>query len=152
MKIIAITGPIASGKTVLSKKLSKILRYPLWSADVSVHDLIDRDVAVQQKIVSLFREAKGRGKEPIERYILKEVVLRSLENLKKLEVILHPFVERERRSFIQRARRNKFKGVILEIPLLFEVGLEKEVDSIILIETPPILSTKENFKKISYDT
>ena len=147
LKIIAITGPIASGKTVLSKRLSKVLRYPVWSADACVHDLISQNKDVQQKILSLFPEVKGSNTGGVEKDILRESALKSVESLKKLEGVLHPYVDTLCRAFIQKSRQDKLKGVILEIPLLFEVGFEKEVDLIILVESPAFYQKKRFLRR-----
>ncbi|MBS0185670.1 MAG: dephospho-CoA kinase [Proteobacteria bacterium] len=152
MKIIGVTGPIASGKTTLSKRLSKLIKYPFWSADTCVHELMMHDAPIRQKIHSLFPIAFTKEND-IDKNVLRACVLNDLENLKKLEKILHPAVEKSCRSFLQRARKNKLPGVILEIPLLFETRFEKEVDIIILIESLPSYQKKRILKrsKMTYE-
>ena len=147
MKVIAVTGPIASGKTSLSKKLSKILRYPFWSADACVQDLLTQDPIVQQRIRSLFSETPGKREKVLEKKFLRERALKDLQSLRDLERVLHPVVEKLCRSFIQEARNNNVKGVILEVPLLFEVGLEKEADIIILVESSQFYQKKRLLKR-----
>ncbi|HQS84432.1 MAG: dephospho-CoA kinase [Alphaproteobacteria bacterium 16-39-46] len=147
MKIIAVTGPIASGKTSLSKKLSKILGYPFWSADACVQNLLAQDACVQQNILILFPEISGKREKVIEKDLLRERALRDVESLKNLERALHPAVEKLCRAFIQEARKNNLKGVILEIPLLFEAGLEKEADIIILVESSPFYQKRRLLKR-----
>ncbi len=147
LKIIAVTGPIASGKTSISKKLSKISGYPFWSADSCVQDLLAQDATIQQKIRSLFPEISGKREKALEKDLLRERALRDVESLRSLEKVLHPAVEKSCRTFIQEARKHNFKGVILEIPLLFEAGLEKEVDIIILVESSPFYQKRRLLKR-----
>jgi len=146
LKIIGITGPIASGKTTLSKKLSKLIQCPFWSADACVHQLMKEDALIRQKIRFLFPRAFTKEDE-LDKNLLRMYALNDIENIKKLEKILHPAVEKSCRSFLQQARKNNVLGVILEIPLLFEVGFEKEVDIIILIESSPSYQKKRILKR-----
>lgn len=146
MNIIGVTGEISVGKTMLSKRVSQRLKYLFWSADENIHNLLMYDESTRSEISYFIPFLKEKNTQAFRKEILKEWALEDIENLKCLEKILHPKVEKRRQKFIQEAKRQKCKGVVLEIPLLFEVGLEKEMDIIILVEAPSFIQ-RERFLK-----
>ena len=146
MKAIGVTGPISSGKSTLSQRISQKFKYPFVSMDNIVSDLLRDNKDVFEQILNVFPEIKNPKTNNIDKDKLREIVFEDPLKLQKLESILHPLVERKRIEKIKWARRNKFKGIIFEIPLLFEVKAEGEQDIIILIDTPKFVQ-KERFLK-----
>lgn len=139
MKIIALTGPIASGKTTLSKRIAKEFGFLIWCADESVISVMNMP-EIQNQLKEAFPQAfleDFNTQHSFCRPLLKKEALKSSENLKKLESILHGEVLRDMRKFIHKAKEENQKGVILEVPLLFELNLEKESDVIILMDISP---------------
>ena len=59
--------------------------------------------------------------------------VKSKKERKKLEDIIHPLVEKERNMFLQSS--TNFRIVGLDIPLLYEVGLDKKCDYVFLMYT-----------------
>jgi len=56
---------------------------------------------------------------------------------KRLESILHPRVAQERERRMQEARkRADVRAIVLDSPLLFESGIEKECDYVVFVEAP----------------
>ncbi len=71
----------------------------------------------------------------IDRRKLAGIVFKDRKKLRQLEKILHPEVKKIIKEEIKRYRKSKKKGiVILDVPLLFEVGLEKNVDYIVVVK------------------
>src|SRR5690606_16480389 len=56
--------------------------------------------------------------------------------MKRLEAIVHPLVERDRDSFLAEARASGANVVVLDIPLLLEIGLEDLVDAVVVVSAP----------------
>lgn len=127
MKIIGITGSLASGKTTASKILS-FGKGPLFSADKYVKKLYKQN-DFKKKIYKKFNlKKKSNVKKD-----LKKKILSNHSNLKKLEKIIHPLVRLEMKKFIKKNENEKF--VFLEIPLLIESKLSKNFDVIIFIKS-----------------
>ena len=122
MKIIGITGSIASGKTTVANLLAG-KKYPLFSADMVVSKLYEKKSF--NKI--LIQKFKLRRKEKIKDQI--KLILRNKNILNKLETIIHPIVRKEMINFL----KNKNKILFLEIPLLIENKLNKYFDKVIFI-------------------
>ncbi len=96
MKIIGITGSIASGKTTVAHIMAG-KKYPLFSADIIVKNLYKRKNF--NKILE--KKFKLTSKKKIKSQI-KLILKRSKNNLFKLEKIIHPFVRKEMISFLKK--------------------------------------------------
>ena len=93
MKIIGITGSIASGKTTVAHLMAG-KKYPLFSADAIVSNLYRKKYF--NKI--LVKKFKLSSKEKIKDQI--KLILKY--NLKKLESIIHPLVRKEMTKFLKK--------------------------------------------------
>ena len=51
----------------------------------------------------------------------------------RLEAIVHPLVRADRAAFLAEARAAGERLVVVDIPLLFETGAEREVDAVLLV-------------------
>jgi dephospho-CoA kinase len=56
--------------------------------------------------------------------------------LRRLESILHPLVRRASRDFLNAARRRRARLAVLDIPLLYENGADKNMDLVIVVSAP----------------
>lgn len=155
MIVVGLTGGIASGKSFVAKYLK--------SLGISVHD--------SDEVVSTLYASNNKKfinfllKNNFENYLsnnkinkdkIREEFFNNKERKTKLEKYIHNEVRKSRSVFI---KKNKLKKIIfLDIPLLFEVGLENECDLICSTTSPLYLreqrflkrkgATKAMFKKI----
>jgi dephospho-CoA kinase len=137
MRIIGLTGSIGMGKTTTAT-MFKDLGVPVWDADSSVHRLYTRGGAGVGPVGAAFPTALSK-EATIDRDSLAKLVLGSPEQLKLLESIVHPLVGQERANFLASARAIGAKIAIVDVPLLFETGGEKYVDSVIVVTCDPDL-------------
>jgi dephospho-CoA kinase len=126
MKKIGITGSIASGKTTASKFLSRN-KGPLFSADKVVKELYLNN-NFKKLICKKFKIKNIIGLKNV----LRKKILQNNNNIKKLEMLIHPLVRREMKKFIKKNKDEK--NIFLEIPLLVESKLMKFFDIIIFIK------------------
>ena len=136
MKIIGITGSIASGKTTVAHLMAG-KKYPLFSADRVVSSLYKNPFF--NKI--LIKKFKLNKKEKIKEQII--LILKNKSNLYKLESIIHPVVRKEMIKFLKK----KNKLLFLEIPLLIESKLSKYFDKLIFVDAKKKLRLKRYLKK-----
>jgi len=137
MKIIGITGSIASGKSTVAHLMAG-KKYPLFSADNIVSNLYKKKNF--NKI--LVKKFKLSSKEKIKNQI-KLILKDNKDNLYKLESIIHPFVRKEMIKFIKK----KSKLLFLEIPLLIESKLNMYFDKLVFVEAKKNLRLKRYLKK-----
>lgn len=135
MKIIGLTGSIASGKSTTSRMLKR-MRIPVHDADQCVHDLMARNGAATPIILDIFpQSADDHG--GIDRGKLRDIVFKdNPEHRAVLESILHPMVRESANRFIRNHRRNRRKICVLDIPLLFETNGQGRCDAVWCTSAP----------------
>lgn len=134
MIIIGITGSIGTGKTTVSNML-KILRIPIFDSDKRVKEILDRNQHVIKKISKIWPDAisTNQTRMKIDKLVLSNEIFKNKKERKKLENIIHPLVEKERKIFLQNSEN--FGIVGLDVPLLYETGIDKICDFVLLIHT-----------------
>lgn len=129
---IAVTGVIGSGKSTVAMLLSE-LGLPVIDADEISRTLTRKNTNVYHEILKTFGKEILNPDGEIDRKRLAEIVFSAPEKRRTLENIIHPAVVEERNRIIKELeKKDKNAMVVLDIPLLFESGMEKEVDYIIL--------------------
>jgi dephospho-CoA kinase len=130
--ILGLTGSIGMGKSTTAKMFADA-GVPVHDSDETVHRLYAGEAAPL-----IERQFPGTVENGIvDRAKLAARVLGDSEALKSLEAIVHPLVQADERLFLDRHRRAVAPLVLLDIPLLFEVGAEGRVDRIIVVTAPP---------------
>ena len=130
MIIIGLTGSIGMGKTTVCTIL-KQMELPVFESDKIVHTLFNEEKLLINKILKEFPEAFDEKK--INRKVLGELVLCDNKKIKKLEKIVHPFVKRELKKFLKNNKLSGTKAVIVEVPLLYEIGWDKFCDKVMVV-------------------
>ncbi|MCC2096939.1 MAG: dephospho-CoA kinase [Hyphomicrobiales bacterium] len=128
MKIIGLTGSIAMGKSTAATMFVE-LGVPLHDSDATVHEFYQTDAA--PLLAPHFPDAIVDGK--VDRGKLSGYVINNKENMQRLESLVHPFVEASRNSFVARQRQSGAAIVVVDIPLLFEIGGVDLVDIIAVV-------------------
>ena len=72
----------------------------------------------------------------LDRAALGRVVFRDAAARGDLEAIVHPEVARLRKAALDAARARGDRIVVSDVPLLFEAGLEREFDTVVLVHAP----------------
>jgi len=123
MKIVGITGSIASGKTTVAHLMAG-KKYPLFSADKVVSSLY-KEKNFNKTLIKKFKLKRGKKTKDQIKLILKK----NKKNLYKLESIIHPFVRKKMINFLKK----KNKMLFLEIPLLLESKLDRYFDKLVFV-------------------
>lgn len=124
MITVAITGGYATGKTVVVNMFAKLGAHVL-SADKIAHIAMRPHTPVWKEVVGYFGRGILKKDDQIDRRKLAKIVFSDKRRLKRLNEIVHPFVVRELKRTIQdKATRYRTGIFVIEVPLLFEVGLE----------------------------
>jgi dephospho-CoA kinase len=131
---VAVTGPIASGKSALVRYLGEMPGIETASADEIVHHLLNHDRRTISRVIERFGE-RVRGSEGIDRKALGREVFGDAEALRELEEILHPLVRGQTDRRIEASEAEVF---VVEIPLLFETGRGEDFDFTVAVTVPEV--------------
>ncbi|UCD49214.1 MAG: dephospho-CoA kinase [Phycisphaerales bacterium] len=131
--LIGIVGGIASGKSSVAAGFGK-LGCALIDADAIVHELLETD-AVRDDIVTEFGPDVLDGSGRVDRQELGKIAFADGEKLAALNGILHPRVLEETEVLLKRYERDgSVKAVVLDMPLLLEVGWAQRCDKVIFVD------------------
>lgn len=135
MKIIGLTGSIASGKSTMTRMLKR-MRIPVHDSDACVHHLLKPNGQATTIIGALFPDCCDK-KGGIDRQKLGQLIFEDQPELRPLvESILHPLVRQETNHFINLCQRQRRKICVVDIPLLFETNSANRFDSIWCLTVP----------------
>jgi dephospho-CoA kinase len=133
MKVIGLTGSIAMGKSEVAKTFREH-GIPVFDSDAEVHALYD-----SQKGADLLQdevpEATRQGR--VDRKIITELVLRDATLLSRLEKKVHAEIRLRRNAFLKLVRKQGAGLTVIDVPLLFETGGDKDVDVTLVVSSSP---------------
>lgn len=122
--IIGLTGGIATGKSTVSQ-MFKQHGIPVIDADVIAKEVCEKDMPAYQKIVEAFGEDVLLCTGHLNRRKLANIVFNDEKKLKKLNQIIHPQVKKVIRQEIRKHSLLGAEIIVLDVPLLFEAGIDK---------------------------
>jgi len=132
MLIVGLTGSIGMGKSTAARRFVEN-GIPVFDADAEVHRLYKGEAV--PLIEDAFPGTTHDGY--VDRGLLGHRLMGDKEALARLESIVHPLVQSARQKFLAKHARAGAEMAVLEIPLLFEVGADSQVDVTIVISAPP---------------
>ncbi|WP_145409453.1 dephospho-CoA kinase [Paenibacillus xylanexedens] len=133
---IGLTGGIATGKSSVSALLASKGAL-LIDADVIAREVMMPGHPVLAAAVQRFGQAILHEDGTLDRKKLGSIVFQHPEERKALEAITHPAIRREMReraAAYEQAHPDKL--VVSDIPLLYESGLEKGFDEVVVVYVP----------------
>jgi dephospho-CoA kinase len=131
--IIGILGGVGSGKSTVAAEFAK-LGCAVIDADKIAHELLDKP-SVKKKVVSFFGYVVLNRGGKIDHRKLADIVFADGDKLAALNKIIHPLVLKWAKELIKQAKRqNQVKAIVLDMPLLVEVGWAKRCDKLIFVE------------------
>lgn len=87
----------------------------------------------------------------INRKLLAKRAFTSRDKTKKLSEITHPFIMKELTKKLYLLKKEDKKIIILDVPLLFEIGADKMCDAIILVKSDESIRTKRIMQRDNID-
>ena len=124
---IILVGDIGSGKTYVSR----LFKVPCFSADLEVKKLYKNNRKCFQKLKKKF--PKFIKTFPVKKSELSNLIKNKFSDLKKIGLIVHPFVRKRMKIFLKKNKRKK--AVVLDIPLYLENKMYEKNDVIIFLKT-----------------
>lgn len=135
MRVIAITGGIASGKTTVLNHL-KTLGAACIDADAISRTLTAPGGAALPAIRQAFGQGVFQQDGALNRRALGALVFGDGEARGRLNAIVHPLVRAEMERQLRRLRLQGERVAVLDVPLLYESGMETLADEVWLVAVP----------------
>jgi dephospho-CoA kinase len=132
VKLVGLTGGIASGKTAVAKILERLGAAVINADDLS-REVVEPGKVAWKEIIDAFGTGVLQPDQTLDRQKLRTVIFSDRDGRKKLEAIIHP---RVRALAEERIREHTVAGyaiIVYEVPLLFEVKLHEWLRPVILV-------------------
>lgn len=136
MKLVALSGGIASGKSTIARRLSELGAVHI-DADALAREAVAPGSPGLQAIRERFGDSVIAADGSLDRPALGQLVFSDPDRLAALNGIVHPEVRRlaqERLDEIERADPRAV--VIYDVPLLVEAGVDLPWDLVVIAEAP----------------
>ena len=133
MKIIGLTGSIGMGKSTTAAMFREA-DIPVYDADAAVHAAYDVGGVAVGPVGEAFPGTVREGR--VDREALRNAVLGKPEAMAKLNSIVHPLIGASRAETFAAATAAGADMIVLDVPLIYETGGEKNMDAVIVVSAP----------------
>lgn len=118
LKVIGLTGGIATGKSTVSKYLTE-KSYPVIDADKIARNVVRIGQPSYKNIIDNFGTSILKKNGEINRRKLGDIVFNDVNKLKTLNEITHPFIFEDILKEVEELKNNE-SIIFIDIPLLIE--------------------------------
>ena len=135
MKLIAITGGIGSGKSVVAH-LVQVMGHEVYDCDSRAKALMTENDEVRHLLIEAFGKETYHNDGTLNRQHLSEVAFGDDKALARLNGIVHPATARDMQQWAQRQADNGARVAFVETALLRTAGLDRLVDEVWHVTAP----------------
>lgn len=133
MIVIGVTGSIGMGKSTVAAMFEEA-GAAVFDADAAVHDLYapggDAVDVIRHFSPDLIDAQGGVDRAALTRWLGEH------DAFARLEAAIHPLVEKRIADFLETARAEGASFAVLDVPLLFETGMDRLVDHVVVVSAP----------------
>jgi dephospho-CoA kinase len=133
--LIGLTGNIGSGKTEVARIFAD-LGATVIDADELSREAVRPGSPALAAITARWGDQVLNADGTLNRAAMRGIAFSNDRDREALNAIVHPAVKHLRDQLVDEARRRGDPVVVAAIPLLFEAGLEREYDRVILVDAP----------------
>ncbi len=142
MQVIGLTGGIATGKSMVSAILENAGTV-IIDADQIARKVVKKNLPAYRQIVDTFGESVLLPNKEINRTALGNIIFNDPRKKQLLNTIVHPHVREETNRQLKQIKKNNPNAlVILDIPLLFEADMHKDLSEVIVVYAPEHIQIK----------
>jgi dephospho-CoA kinase len=135
--VIGLAGGIGSGKSQVARMLAD-LGCVVIDSDAAARAALERD-DVRDTLRQWWGDQVFDPSGRVDRGAVASIVFSDPEERRRLEALIHPLVKASRSEVIARAQAVGVPAVVIDAPLLFEAGVNRECDAVIFVEAPETL-------------
>lgn len=144
MKRVALCGGSGSGKGEVSAVL-RSLGYPTLDSDAVSHMLTSAPGPAMRALCDAFGRQIQNEDGSLNRRFMAELVFSGegcAERRELLNSILHVYVRAECTEWMNSCAKSDIRAAFIEVPLLFEAGMETDFDFIVAVIAEPAIRLK----------
>jgi len=130
--MIGITGGIGSGKSVVSRLL-RLMGVPVYDCDSEAKRLMQESAAIREALVEKVGAEVYDDASRLDRKFLAAYMFGNADRVALVNGIVHPVV---RADFRRWARQTGAAVVAVESAILFEAGMDADVDAVWVVHAP----------------
>jgi dephospho-CoA kinase len=138
---VAVTGGAGSGKSSVCNRL-KELGITIISSDALAREAVAPGSTAHKKILNYFGEKVVLSDGKLNRQMLRRIIVNDGAARRSLERFIHPEITKLMQRKMAQAEQNGDRVVAVEIPLLFELGMEKQFDIVVVVSADPKVRVK----------
>ncbi len=129
---IGVTGSAGSGKSLVCEGFRRIGLVTL-DCDEIARQVVEPGQAGYDLVVKAFGSEVVAPDRTLDRPALRRMIVTTKGSREKLESILHPIIISETVRLMEDAVHSKQKSCAVEVPLLFELGMENLFDVVVVV-------------------
>ena len=134
MRVMALTGGIASGKSTVCRLLRECLpSVVIFDCDAAVRRMLEVDADIIAVVASSFGPESLDRQGRVDRHFLRGRVFADDAARSQLETIIHPRVLQECLDSLSQAAQSGATLFVADIPLFFEKGLDFGQEQVIVV-------------------
>jgi dephospho-CoA kinase len=135
VRLVGLTGGIATGKTTFAAAL-RDLGVPVIDADLLARDAVRKGSPVLSEVARAFGPSVIGPDGELDRKAMATIVFGDPAARARLEAIVHPAVRAAVAAETARLAAAGHDLAFYDVPLLYERGLEREVDCVVVVHAP----------------
>jgi dephospho-CoA kinase len=149
--IAGLTGGIASGKSTISEFL-RDAGARIIDADEIARQVVKKGLPAYEEICTCFGRTILRADGEIDRQQLGTIIFNDPHQKARLDAIVHPRVFAQAdREIATIEKDDPAAVVIMDIPLLFETGMQDDLAEVIVVFVPEALQLERLIKRDGID-
>ncbi len=138
---VAVTGGAGSGKTLVCNRL-KELGIKVISSDSLAREAVAPGSTAHEKIFNYFGERILLSDGMLNRQMLRRIIINDGAARISLERFIHPEISKLMQQKMAQAELEGDRVVVIEAPLLFELGMEEQFDLVVVVSADRKLRVK----------
>lgn len=129
---IGVTGSAGSGKSLVCEGFRRIGLETL-DCDEIARQVVEPGQAAYDEVIKAFGVKIVAPDRTLDRSALRRMIIATKGSREKLESILHPVIIKETVRLMDEAVHSRQKSCAVEVPLLFELGMENLFDVVVVV-------------------
>ncbi len=135
MRVLGLTGGIATGKSTFAAEL-RARGAPVLDADELAREAVAKGSPGLADVAAAFGPSVLGPDGELDRKAMAGLVFRDAAARRRLEAIVHPRVRAAFREQMDALARGGAPVAFYDVPLLYEAGLDREVDAVVVVWAP----------------